>query len=243
MNEKIASRIKKLLSLSQSDNLNEAQMAMEKARALMAEYAISKEALEMLDPDDRDIGYEEIILTKKRDGYEQSLWFRIAKVFDGSAVRTARINIPTKMTIFGTKSARETIKVMGDYTFGVIDRLVENKKKKIPQDIKIIMGVANLNNYLKEFRIGVMSGLAKKLWEIELDLRKPHRDEGIQALILNKKSQIEDKIAEVFPQGLRNSKRALKLAKNHLAQNAGIQAASGVSFNKQTRSGGFKQLT
>ena len=129
MNETIIDRIKKLFSLAESDNVNEASISLAKAQSMLTKYNIDRSKIFNSDEDEIiDSPYME---NKKIRQWKISLLIAIAKVNYCTAYRNIALTENDKietvlLNIIGKKYNVEATKIMADYIFNAINNKVQS---------------------------------------------------------------------------------------------------------------------
>ena len=157
VSEKIIERIKKLLSLAQSNNENEALSSLSKARELMAKYKI-----EMAEVKNKEEQKEEVINGKvaefTHDG--RTIWKSlIVKVVADNFGCYCYIDRDKKFVVLGKETDVSVCK--GIITFAI--KIVEKEGNKLANSYKR-MGYST-RGLKKEYGIGFARGLEKKFEE------------------------------------------------------------------------------
>lgn len=180
--DKILDRVKKLLKLSESPNLNEAEAAAAKAQELLTKYKLSmfevenfndqeqEEILNLTDDDSLDSFKNNIALWKT------TLAVAIAKA-NNCRIYTLRIKTEedidkAKLALVGTVSNTQIVKCLYHYIVNEIERLAKRD------------GTGKGRFWINSFKLGATSQIEKRLKEINNSLLKtasPH------AIVLYKK--------------------------------------------------------
>ena len=177
VSEKIIERIKKLLSLAQSNNENEALSSLSKARELMAKYKI-----EMAEVKNKEEQKEEVINGKveefTHDG--RSIWKSlIVKIVADNFGCYCYIDEDKKFVILGKETDVSICK--GMITFAI--KIVEKEGNKLANSYKK-MGYST-RGLKKEYGIGFARGLEKKFEE--QNQQQDNTNAGYQLMVVKDK--------------------------------------------------------
>ena len=199
VSEKIIERIKKLLSLAQSNNENEALSSLSKARELMAKYKI-----EMAEVKNKEEQKEEVINGKveefTHDG--RTIWKSlIVKVVADNFGCHCYIDIDKKFVILGKETDVSVCK--GMITFAI--KIVEKEGNKLANSYKK-MGYST-RGLKKEYGIGFARGLEKKFEEQN---KQDNTNTGYQLMVVKDK-EVENAYNKL---SLRTSKSQTKRYNN-----------------------------
>jgi hypothetical protein len=154
-NETIIARIQKLFSLSQSDNIHEAEQALKLAMRLMEENQISEAMLDAKrinhEPDESVENWDEPLYANP--GTSRSLWrSHLAMVLGEHNACAIWGDGKGSLHIVGRISDVQTMRYLFQYCMNEIERLCGKYKGK---------GKSWLNNY----KIGAVTGIGEKLSE------------------------------------------------------------------------------
>ena len=160
MNEKILSRINKLMALTSSSNENESAKAAEMAFKLMEENNISMKDLNManLQEDLGEIGVTNLKTVTKLSMWEKQLGLIIAKQFDSISFYK-KMSHPKRwdwtvysMSFIGHESNRITCQTMYDWLRKVINREAKKAFPDYGRQQSFCMGAVNalMKKYQKE---------------------------------------------------------------------------------------------
>lgn len=186
--KKIKEKIKKLLALSGSDNVNEAKQAMERAQEMMIKYNIEMNQVEGTTDKEYVVEYTKGFKREAMD--EKFILDVITRFFYIDLVKTKRFG-EFKFAFVGEKQNVETALYVRNFLKTTFKR-VWNKYKKDN----------NAPNKAKQsFYCGLWLGLTKSLAE---QLKKAEEEHG-KALVLVKDPNIEKKVKEEFGDGLKKS--------------------------------------
>lgn len=179
VNKKIIERIKKLLSLAQSNNENEALSSLSKARELMAKYKI-----EMAEVKNKEEQKEEVINGKMEefthDG--RTIWKSlIVKVVADNFGCYCYIDRDKKFVILGKETDVSVCK--GMITFAI--KIVEKEGNKLANAYKR-MGYST-RGLKKEYGIGFARGLEKKFEEQNQQESNSNTGVGYQLMVVKDK--------------------------------------------------------
>jgi len=181
--EKIIDRIKKLLSLSQSSNENEAAQAAAMAAELMLKHEIEEaqvvgagEAPDVIE----EVEQESVAVSKQIVHWKGLILAGLAesmgcRMYYGNTYKTGKRQ--RTYMVAGQESKRQTIKYMYAYLVEEVERLanfayreeiLENKKSKVPKD-----DWPSARAWKNAFRLGAASTINNRLCE---QRRKTHKE-------------------------------------------------------------------
>ncbi len=200
--QKVFDKLQKLLALAASDNINEAGLAMEKARVLMNEYNLT--VLDVAQDGSGACVKDERIWgsSKYRQKWEESLGNEIAKAFDGRAIIS-----PTLDGWYVTFIASQTdVAIIVDLFERL--RLIIRKMSKAYVDDK-----ANNKPWLspktlhESYRMGVVITIRNRLQTLRRNIRP---DAGVKNrygftgmdLMVVKNQAVEERVNEMYADGL-----------------------------------------
>ena len=230
--DNVIAKVKKLLKLSESDNEHEANLALQKASQLMRDHCISeaqvqgasKEKLESID-------CESIHFPSNTKNWSQSLAAGVAKAFGCKVVFTgsgSQYNTKYSMRTFGTATDRATVRVMLDYSYTTVNRLVKKEQKRL----KIEDPWENVKRYSHNFRVGLAVSMRDTLTEIAKQNTKEVDDKTQYGIILYDKSKrVEALFKEKYPNKL-NALGSLSTRGSARGYNAGRDSGKSVRFNR-----------
>ena len=156
--DKIRERIEKLLNLSLSDNVHEADSALNKAMELMNKYNLTEEDIK-----------RQTIITKKiySDYYRLPRWIifinsilsNLSGCFCIYQNGNKTLKIKSKFQITGKESDVENFCYLSEF----LTRMCEIKTNEYSNDISGIFPTKEFNNKVKSFRFGFINGIYGKL--------------------------------------------------------------------------------
>jgi len=232
MSEKMQEKIKKLFALAGSGNEHEAELAMERAAALMEAHGINKEDL-----DDSPYSGEatsENIWKLTREGFNGPLVYAIGKAFGGDTVGLTGTG---KFDVIGTPAIIATIKGMYEFSLETIDRLTFHHMKN--PELPPYASAAEKTKYKNRYRSGLASGMMETLNKIAAHNKKEQAAQSQYGLVLVTNSQkVERYTKEKYPRLMSSSTRALSGA----GFGNGKRDGRNVGFSKQAGSGERKLL-
>ena len=168
VDDKILERIKKLLALSQSDNPNEAAVALNMAQKLMAERGVSETTLRLSDVNHRDVK-SPFSVSKPKD-YELVLACQVAKalgceiiwVLGESWMRDAGLDCSGLFRLIGLKPKTE----VASYALAVLLKKLQSGRSQHVQGLRLTKPwlqkkelVAAGDGYCKGWVVGVIKPL------------------------------------------------------------------------------------
>ena len=157
MNQKIVEKIKKLLSLANSNNKNEALSSMAKARKLMAKYKIEMSEIKELDNEDKEKIIKDSfgVTHNGRQIWKSSLSRIIADNFGCYCY----IDIDKNIKILGKETDVTVVQQL--ILFGI--NIVEKETDKLVKEYK--KRKQNTRGLVKEYGLGFVAGVKKKFEE------------------------------------------------------------------------------
>ena len=182
--ERVIRLVRKLLSLSQSPNENEAQAAMRKARRLLLKYNVD------LVQEDGQRNYDRHLLGQVKGRHPAwELWvamllsdFFFVEVLWAHSYEAARDRPGTVLEIYGTRTNLAMAEYVFDFLEGLLPRLWERYRQE--QDLQD-------NRERMRFYAGVAQGFHEKL-ALEARLEKEREiDEDTTALVWNGDQQLQ----------------------------------------------------
>ena len=187
--EQIAEKVKKLLRLSESDNVHEAQIALDKANDLIAEHAIREAQLKTGDP---DVKLQMIKTDFPLGGkpWERILCAVVAKTYGCSMLQhRSVVEKKFKLELFGLPQDVEICKSMINFATDTIKNLKAKEKGKVKKKIASYIGTqddgyldvngkwvhgyihfnlgGSVKNYLHNYVVGIADGMRHTLQEIQ----------------------------------------------------------------------------
>lgn len=148
----IIDKIEKLLRLSTSSNVNEAMIAMKKARSLMLKYHIDEIRL------NSDIEIKEKVLIEEQSikfAWESFIYAIICK----NMRCTIYLNGTKQVIIIGYKSDINAVKIMSNFVVDACIQGLRTERQNISKEKYSTQGLANI------YRIGFLNGLQQAFEE------------------------------------------------------------------------------
>lgn len=232
----IAKKVKKLLALSESPNVDEAALAAEKAREILEKYNMTMT--------DAEIKSSEMLKEKFRifhnskqypDWYYKnfSTWFHqlnnvmqrffyVRVVYSGSG--------DGFMYYLGAKSDVEVAKYVMQYLVHEIERLADNYLKQYRGS-----GISEMKNLRVSFCIGVVNGLRHKLESERIKVAPAKTASGTDLMIV-KDVALEEYKKQQFPH-LSKTKSNSRLGHNSEARGEGFEQGKNISIRHGVTSG------
>ena len=163
--EKVLSKVKKLLKLAQSDNLNEANLAMENAHKLIREHGISDAELTREDKEKITVDFEIVPLPNYGYPWARSLFQAISHAYHcevifikvASSINFEKENFAGHL--FGTNGDRETVKLMFDFAVEAKVKIAKVERNFIKDDAWV-----NKSVHMREFTNGIIDGMCRNLY-------------------------------------------------------------------------------
>ena len=221
LEEKIIDRINKLLALAESANQFEAELALEKASALMEQHAIEEAKLKTGEVE-TPITKHERDFTHGGKPWERMLANCIALAFGCKLLTTKKSNQPHyKAWLYGTHEDIEIVITMIDYAVGTVDRLRAIKKA----EIKYWKNCKDNRGYIHSYIVGIAEGMMRTLQTI----RNENKSKSEYGLILRDKNlKVNDFINET-EKNVRTSRTASSYS--GMGYGHGFRDGSTVGFN------------
>lgn len=210
MDEKILEKIRKLLALGTSNNVNESAAAVAMANRLMEQHAITEAMLATADaPDEPVREWEDPLDTEGHATWRSRLAVVLAKANRCQVIRDAKKNI----RIIGRASDTNATRYLFAYCTRETDRLASQYK-------------GNGKTWLNNYRLGVVDAIATKLEEESAALRREMRANAVNPeamergiVKVDERAVAVQKYVETLYPRLRNVKRYS--ATDHDARDAG----------------------
>ena len=251
MSDKIIDRIKKLLSLSQSNNEHEAALAAGQAADLMFKHEIKEAQLCESDEDKEDVDVTSLDETGSIVNWKGNLMNGLADGL-GCAMHFSQIKkrgekMKTFYNVVGQPSKVDTIKYMYHYLVGEVDRLADKAYREEYMECKKSNVLPpSARSWKNAFRLGASSMIAKRLRKQREESHKDAEDAGLGfALVVVKKSE-EAVVAFVAKKYPKLKKAASATYRSGSGYGAGAEAGKGVGLGNSgnTKLGaGSKQLS
>jgi hypothetical protein len=184
--EKIVDRIRKLLALAESANVNEAAAAMSQAQRLMTEHQISEADLE--EPG-IEIG-QEILFD---DGKTRVPNWRKRLALDIAQANTCAILMHRdkkrrwRIDIVGAAMNVEVVKFLFAYCCSEIERLAAQESKRLARPGR---------SWLTSFRFGAAYSIGKRI-KASAEAAKVNASEGVQLVLRSQMDQVKDFVDDV----------------------------------------------
>jgi len=232
------SKVKKLLSLSESSNVNEAALAAAQAQRLMLKYEIEAAMLaedeEEVDPLDNEVVEAQDLDDEKGNRKSWKLWLAQAitnvnqcMVYTSNCYVPGRYNTAKKLRIAGKPTQINKCKYLFQYLAGEIERLTQKEPKGLGR------------TWYNNFRIGAVDTIRQKLNETREEVKQEIIDESenkttalvkvdkaIEKIKQREQETKEWEKAQGFVYGGRVSYRS-----HYSARQAGRDAAKSISIN------------
>jgi hypothetical protein len=170
-NEKIESRVRKLLELSKSTNEHEAANAAARAAAMMSEHGITEAMLQVTSDDDgRATRDKESIVeaglpddTERRVAWRDRIASAMARSLDCETFFSRRPDGVNTLTALGRESAVQTWTYTTSYLLREVERLADQAWKDNGADLAAV-GILP-RNWKASFRLGAADVIATRLYQ------------------------------------------------------------------------------
>jgi len=205
MNKAVVERVQKLLALAESTNQHEADLAMERAHALMKEHNLTMSQVERKNESEIQFVFHRQANGKKHD-WDHILSLELARVFLCELVipKSVEGDLLKDYVIIGKETNVAIFKEMYNYAYKFIGEQYET----FVEDNW--MGARKGQEYLdmkKSFECGIASGMIQKLrimqWERTKDVQKSkeHNDFALVVSdeVMNNHQAMLDKFKDVVP--------------------------------------------
>ena len=231
--EKVKDRIRKLLNMANdTSSPNEAAIAAERARKLMAKHQLDNAdiVMEELDDPDQLIYCETGKSYRKMPGWMQSLAVSVARASDCqvklafSSETTAKGRAKYQLRFEGYKPDVELSEWLFNYLCKQIDQQAD-AEKKLNQRFPADSYRESPQRYMSSFRDGMSSGIRKKLAEFYADNDESVSDTA-RSLVIAK----DNAIAEKFGRAL--YKKSNRFNADRSGYGAGKTASKNVNVSK-----------
>ncbi len=233
--DKILNRVKNLLDLAESDNENEANLALARANDMIREHNISEAELNKDKQKTITVDCEVVDLHEYGYPWSRNLFSHVAKAYHCRAIFIrvqSKIN-PTKENyaghLFGTEGDRATVRLMYDYAAEAKKRISKSERKKFKNRYA---NNDSTNQHMRGFNYGVVDGMCETLFRISKQNRQDKQSEGAYGLVLvSTAKKVNTLFSEKYP-----TTRSLggDRSGGSWAREQGRSEGSKVSFNKQT---------
>lgn len=232
----IAEKINKLLSLAQSDNEHEANAALQRAAELMAKHGISKEQLSQADiENDANVDFENLIFPSGKMLWARDLAYWVSRAFGcQSIVMTTPGSFEGKhIKIYGSRADRMAAKLMVDYAFSCLDRIVKREKKKY----KAEWATHASRTFSHNVRVGASRSMCVTCKELARSRKESDVSHQYGLVVVNKTAQL---FKEHHPTTGKTSRLGARGDSHGYSQ--GHAAGQRVSFQRQATGGTHRQL-
>lgn len=192
--EKIKAKIRKLLELSNSDNINESQLAMSKARELLAKHKL--EIKDIKDSSDVDVNLTNI--TYRSATWKPRLAKLIAKNFSCDLIIRTELNT-NKLIIVGFKDDVEVCETIILYAIESIETKSKRLGRELNKQGKSARGLQS--DYANGFEIGLMMLFTEQ-----------DRANEEWGLVMQTPKEVEEKINEMAGENMNINQKPLKHA-------------------------------
>ncbi len=246
MSEKIIDRIKKLLSLSESTNENEAALAAARAAELMLKHEIK--AAQLCVEDAEDVDTVRVDESKQIVHWKSNLMAGLARslgcMFFLQKHRQAG-KVTTRYNVAGQPSKVDTISYMYSYLVEEINRLADFAyRRRLHRHHRIGMPVPSARGWKNAFRLGAAATISERLEAQRKETHKAAEDDGQgAALVVVKQAEkaVDLYVARKYP---RMGKSAGATYSSGSGYGAGKEAGKSVGLGGTSNaiSSGSKQL-
>lgn len=170
MDEKILEKIRKLLALGTSSNVNESAAAVAMANRLMEQYAITEAMLAPANAPEEPIReWEDPLDTEGHATWRSRLAVILARANRCQVIRDANKNI----RIIGRASDTNAVRYLFTYCTRETERLVAQYK-------------GNGKTWLNNYRLGVVDAISMKIDEESAALRRTMRENAVDPVALER---------------------------------------------------------
>ncbi len=186
MAENILEKIRRLLALATSSNVNEASVAAAKAQELMMRHRISQIEVETADDsrdDDDQIVDSEVMSTRSTIPWRQGLIAGLAKA-NGCETYVQRRTSGMHYRIVGQTSQTQVVSYMYAYLSREVDRLASHRSS---------MG----RSWLRDFRLGAVTAIISRVNEANQRVVEEHVGSVALARIDDADRRVKDAIARL----------------------------------------------
>ena len=226
-------KIQKLLRLSESPNINEAESAMEKAYQLMREWKLSDKDVNSAVGNIETYQYKNV---RGRPNMERHILGSCTRLFNGDVFFQSKWEQGYKTqrvyaVIVGTQATIADSVILFDYLIGTMKRAVKNfKGHKI--------------SFRSGFYAAILTKLSKMLDEQEKRAKNPQNksDRVENALMVVEQNAVQAFLKEKFPDVKETSFKDMSYLGNFADYSEGIDLASNMAINKSVSSGEVKSI-
>jgi hypothetical protein len=246
---KVFDRIKKLLRLSESDNVHEAEIALQRANELMKEYSIAQK--DVADSPESDKAKHEVVSLNTSSEWALLLAWYICGAFGVHAISTGTKQVrrgrknnfraTQEMYMFGTDARIKTTKLMIDFAIDTVKRLTKLERKRIRNEGQQYSSYGtkiSTRSYMSSWRKGVVNGMGITLKAIKEQNRnknaKDKRDRQYAMVLLSEIDKAKAIAQVMFPRTATH--RAKQRGDSGIFAN-GSSEGQKVGFNKQAGAG------
>ena len=238
IDQKIITKLQKLLALSASDNENEAALAMTKAEELMREHNLSVADV-ALDGSGAHVGSVEVEgLTKTSQSWEISLGSSIAKAFNGRAIRTRNSN-GWNFTFVAGQTDLTIITDLFERLRPTIKRMSQAYVIRV-KDFTKVHGKSLHNSY----RLGMIKTISQRLERLKqntapTDSRNAFGMTGTALMVIKDKA-VDQRVNRLFPRVRTTMSRASRVDGNAYQQ--GMTDGNNISLHRSVDGGSCAPL-
>ena len=246
---KVFDRIKKLLKLSESENVHEAETALQRANDLMKQYSIDQ--ADVSDSPETGKAKHEVVSLNTSSEWALLLAWYVCGAFGVHAISTGTKQVrrgrknnykaTQEMYMFGTDARIKTTKIMVDFAVETVTRLTKAERKRISREgLQTDSNGRRISNraYMASWRKGVVNGMGITLKEIKRQNENKNatdkKDQQYAMVVLSEKDKAKDLADEMFP----NTKtHRTKQRGDAGIFGSGSNAGQKVGFHKQAGQG------
>lgn len=238
ISDKILERVKNLLSLANSDNAHEANLALERAHDMIREHNIKDADLFKKEKKEITVDCEIVPLAEYGYPWSRSLFTAVARAYHCKPIY---IKVPSKINpvkenyaanLFGTKGDRETVKLMYSFAVDAKMRIQKTELKRAKKEREYEFELLGANAYMRDFNYGVVAGMCATLREIADHNDKDKETKGSAYGLVLVTTAI--KVKELFDKKYPDTKKMRGGSPQGTgANNRGYEKGSQVGFNKQ----------
>jgi len=246
---KVFDRIKKLLRLAESDNVHEAEIAMQRANELMKEYSIAQ--ADVADSPESDKARHEVVSLGSSSEWVLLLAWYVCGAFGVHAISTGNKQVKRgrknnyratqELYMFGTDARIKTTRLMIDFAVDTVLRLTREERKRVKRtdDLYDSNGRRiSVRSYMASYRRGMVNGMGITLKAIQRQNEnadsKDKRDRQYAMVLLSEIDKAKAIAQEMFPRT--GTHRAKQRGDSGIFAN-GSSAGQKVGFNKQAGAG------
>jgi len=234
--DELVSKVRKLLSLSKSDNPNEAELAMSKAKKLAVEYDLDLSSIDIHDKQKPEpiVKGDSIQLGKREPTCGKYIQWILTTHFNVRIIRSGGRYFGRSMTFIGRKQDIELSKYVWDFLNAELPRLWHRYYAQNPE-----VGIQGKQSFLFGCYQGINSKLTetKKTTEEERFNSIPSLEElekvknNYSLMVVSHKNQLENAVMDYYP----NLRKATNIRINLNCDNArseGFKVGKNVNLNK-----------